>query len=358
MRALRCLRLHAHQHELALLRGEPRLEDRDLVAARRGNAEIGGLAIEKESRDGIARDANAVELAPAQRFDRPRLFRRGLLRERIDIFPRHPLLPDMADRLCDGWRRGWRWREGWWRLLRCLAGGVGYGETAIGTVEIIVLRLRATGGQHHQGRGDKQAENRAKRERSRHRRHFSVAGFARVLTLGSALALAGCGEYQSLRAMGPDEKVDWSAKLDLYSEPGPLGTFFNRRPPPTSIRSSGPYPGPLSEPVPPLIAPEIAEAVVAPSLRALLNPDAEMKLATASMLAATAATGTGVAWQATDASGTVTAAHDVYVSHRGLVCRDLQQQVRKSNQLQSEQVTLCHQDLGDNHILWLPAAPD
>ena len=158
--------------------------------------------------------------------------------------------------------------------------------------------------------------------------------------------------------MGPDEKVDWSAKLDLYSEPGPLGTFFNRRPPPTSIRSSGPYPGPLSEPVPPLIAPEIAEAVVAPSLRALLNPDAEMNLAAASMLAATAATGTGVAWQATDASGTVTAAHDVYVSHRGLVCRDLQQQVRKSDQSQSEQVTLCHQDLGDSHILWLPSAPD
>ena len=193
---------------------------------------------------------------------------------------------------------------------------------------------------------------------SRHRRHHIAAGFARVLTLGGTLALAGCGEYQSLRAMAPDEKTDWSAKLDLYSEPGPLGTFLNRRPPPTQIRASGPYPGPLSAPLPPVIAPEIAEAIVAPPLRGLLDPEARMNLAAASMLAATAATGIGVAWQAAEASGTVTAAHDVYLSQRGLVCRDLRQQVRKSDQSQVEQITLCHQNLGDNHILWLPAAPD
>ena len=354
MRALRCL--HAHQHELALLRGEPRLEDRDLIAAGRRNAEIGSLAIEEESLDGIARQAHAIELAPGERLDRPRFFRGGLLRQRIDIVGRHALFSDMADRLCDARRRGWRWRERWRRLLRGLACRIGHGKAPIGAVEIVILGLRAIRGQRPGG--DEHAQNGAKQETSRHRRHLIATGFARVLTLGGMLALAGCGEYQSMRAMAPDEKTDWSAKLDLYSEPGPLGTLFNRRPPPTQIRSSGPYPGPLSEPLPPVIAPEIAEAVVAPPLRGVLDAEARANLAAASMLAATAATGAGVAWQAADTSGTVTAAHDIYLSRHGLVCRDLRQQVSKSGQSQVEQITLCHQDLGDNHILWLPASPD
>lgn len=359
MRALRCL--DAHQHELALLLGEPRLEDRDLIAPGSRNAEIGRLAIEEESLDGIARHAQAIELAPAERLDRARFFCRGLLRERIDIVSGHALFSDMADRLCDAWGRRWRWRERWRRLLGNLAGRVGAwrGEAAIGAVEIIVLGMRKLGGGRGQGRGGNDpSKNKAKSERARHGGHFNAASIARFLTLGTALALGACGEYQSLSAMSADEKIDWQAKLQQYSEPGPLGTFFNRRPPAISIRASGPYPGPLSEPVPPLIAPEIADAVVAAPLRVALNPDARMNLAAASMLAATAATGTAVAWKAADAGGTVVPARDVYLSHHGLVCRDLQQQLQKSDHSQAEQITLCRADLGDGHVLWLPGSPD
>ena len=76
------------------------------------------------------------------------------------------------------------------------------------------------------------------------------------------------------------------------------------------------------------------------------------------MLAASAATGTAVSWQTADAGGIVVPARDVYLSQRGLICRDLQQQVHKPDQSQIEQVTLCHEDLGDNRIPWLPGSPD
>jgi hypothetical protein len=181
---------------------------------------------------------------------------------------------------------------------------------------------------------------------------------ARFLTLAALCAIAACGEYDSLKGVDSTDQIDWSAKVEEYSQPGPLGTLFNRRPPGTRIRTSGPYPGPLSEPLPPLIAPDIAASVIAPPLLPSLGAEARMSLASASMVAASASTGIGVTWQATDMSGTVTPAHDVYLSHHGLVCRDLQQQVRKSEQSQSAQITLCHQDIGDSHVFWLPASPD
>ncbi len=110
--------------------------------------------------------------------------------------------------------------------------------------------------------------------------------------------------------------------------------------------------------MPPVIAPEIADAVIAAPLLVSLNPEARMNLATASMLAATAATGTAVSWKAADAGGAVVPARDPYVSPHGLICRDLQQQVQKSDQTQLEQITLCHEDIGNSHFLWLPGSPD
>ncbi len=191
-----------------------------------------------------------------------------------------------------------------------------------------------------------------------HRRHHSAASIARLITLGATLGLAACGEYDSLKGMNASDRIDWSAKLDQYSQPGPLGTLFNRKPPAVSIRASGAYPNPLGEPVPPIITPDIADQVVAEPLLESLNSEGRMSLAAASKLAASAATGTAVSWQTADAGGTVVPARDVYLSHRGLICRDLQQQVRKPDQSQVAQVTLCHQDLGDNRILWLPGSPD
>lgn len=180
------------------------------------------------------------------------------------------------------------------------------------------------------------------------------------MALCAALLLAGCGEYDSLKRVDSYDQIDWSAKLDEYSQPGPLGTLFNRKPPPVWIRASGPYPGPLSEPGPSLLSAEMVDQVVAEPLRASLSADARANLAQASLLAASAATGTSVAWKAagTDTSGTVVPARDVYRSHRGLVCRDLRQQVQKRESAQVAQVTLCREDRGDAHIVWLPGSAD
>ncbi len=170
--------------------------------------------------------------------------------------------------------------------------------------------------------------------------------------LGGGLALAACAQFDSLK------QTDWSAQFDQLNQPGPLGALIDRKPPPVLIRTSGPYPGPLSEPVPPLISPDVAEQVVAEPLRAALAADARMSMAQASMMAASAATGTPVSWKAADASGTVTPARDAYYSHRGHVCRDLQQLVQELNGLAAEQITLCRTDIGDNRVLWLPGSPD
>ncbi len=171
--------------------------------------------------------------------------------------------------------------------------------------------------------------------------------------------LAACGEYDSMRGLSFDfDKIDWLGKLDQYSEPGPLGTLTNRKPPPVLIRASGPYPGPLSEPLSPVIAADLADQIVAEPFRAALNAEARMNLAQASMTAASAATGTSVAWKAAATSGAVVPARDVYLSHRGLVCRDLQQEVQTAEGPAAAQVTLCREDFGDNRILWRPGSAD
>jgi len=356
MRAL--LGLLAHQHGLPLFRRKPRLKDRALIGLCRGDAELGRLAIKSVSRNGIARDADAVELAPGQGLDRARLSGGRMFLDRVNIVGRRLLQPNVADRLLDGWCRRW-WRRQWWgRLSRHFACRIGRGKAAVGAVEIIVLGVRQAW--HPQGPGngnDNRSKSGARHDFTRYR-HDTVGLLARFLTLAALCTIAACGEYDSLKGLDSTGQIDWSAKIDEYSQPGPLGTFFNRRPPVTRIRTSGPYPGPLSEPIPPLIAPDIADSVIAPPLLPSLGAEARMSLASASMVAASASTGAGVAWQATDMSGTVTPAHDVYLSHHGLVCRDLQQQVRKSEQSQIAQITLCHQDIGDSHVFWLPASPD
>jgi surface antigen len=352
------LSLLAHQHKLALFRRQPRFKDRALIALRGGNAELRGIAIEKIGGDRIARDYDAIELAPRERLDRARLFRSRAPLERADILLRDLLQPDPADHLFDRWRRDRRRGERWWRLLGNLARRIGRGEATIGAVEIIVLGMRGVRAWHGRSHGSDQSEHKAKRETAQHGRHHSAASIARLLTLGTALTLAACGEYDSLKGMHSTDEIDWPAKVEQYSQPGPLGTLFNRKPPAVSIRNSGPYPGPLSEPVPPIIAPEIADVVVAAPLRVALNAEARMNLATASMLAATATTGTPVSWKSADANGAVVPARDAYLSHHGLICRDLRQQVQKSDQSLIEQVTLCHEDIGDSHFLWLPGSPD
>ena len=185
-----------------------------------------------------------------------------------------------------------------------------------------------------------------------HSQHHSAASDTRLMTLGAALMLAACGQLDTF------SQLDWPTQVEMLKQPGPLGMLFDRRPPAVWIRAGGPYPGPLSEPVQPLIAPDVADQVVAAPLRALLTPEARLNLAKASMLAASAATGTEVTWKSADASGAVAPARDVYLSHRGLVCRDLQQGMQKADRKQIAQVTLCHEDLGDNRVLWLPGLPD
>ena len=235
----------------------------------------------------------------------------------------------------------------------------GFFEAAIGSIDTVELSLRRASGERC---GDDASQRAAKPKVKNffrtHRFDHTATSLRRFLALGAMLALTACGEYDSLRAGPPLDEIDWVAKMDEYSQPGPLGIFFNRRPPPVWIRHSGPYPGPLSEPIAPLIAPDIAEAIVAPPLRPSLTQEGRINLAAASMQAASAATGTAVAWRSPDASGAVTPARDIYRSHRGHICRDLQQRVEKGNRAQAEQITLCREDLGDNRILWLPGSPD
>jgi len=179
-----------------------------------------------------------------------------------------------------------------------------------------------------------------------HRRHHSAASAAPLIALAAALALSACGGLSGSLPQGP------------------LGALADRAPPPIAILAGASYPNPLSEPVPPLITAEVADAVVGETLRLSLTPDGRVSLAQASMRAAAAATGAVVAWQAADPKGTpvlagsVVPVRDVYRSHRGHICRDLQQMVQRPDGPQVEQVTLCRADLGDNRVLWLPGAPD
>lgn len=140
--------------------------------------------------------------------------------------------------------------------------------------------------------------------------------------------------------------------------PGFLGALIDRPPPTVQVKASGPYPSPLSDPLPPLLTADMADQIVAEPLRVSLGPEARLSLAEASERAAAAATGATVLWQTAGAGGAVVPARDVYRSHRGEICRDLQQQAQTTSGPAINQVTLCHADLGDGRILWLPGSPD
>ncbi len=181
---------------------------------------------------------------------------------------------------------------------------------------------------------------------------------AALIALICASALAGCSQFENIHPFDGLSKIDWSATWERINQPAPLGALINRKPPPVAIRSTSPYPGPLSDAAPPLLSAELADEVVAAPLRANLTPAARMDLAQASMLAAAAATGTAIEWKAADAQGIVAPARDVYISHHGLVCRDLRQTVEKARVAEIAPMTLCREDLGRGGTAWRPATDD
>jgi hypothetical protein len=165
------------------------------------------------------------------------------------------------------------------------------------------------------------------------------------LTLSVALAL-----LLALGACTPFTRPD---------PPGFLGALIDRPPPTVQVQATGPYGDPLAEPVEPLLSTDIADQIVGAPLRSSLSPEARLSLAAASQRAASAMTGATVQWQSTDASGAVVPARDVYRSHRGVICRDLQQQAKRvDGPVTADLVTLCHSDLGDGRVYWLPGSPD
>jgi hypothetical protein len=140
--------------------------------------------------------------------------------------------------------------------------------------------------------------------------------------------------------------------------PGPLGALIDRPAPAVAIAANAAYPNPLADPVPPLLTAQSADAIVAEPLRHRLTPAARASLADASLRAAVVATGTSVQWQSPDASGAIIPVRDPYRSHRGKICRDLQQQTQSTSGTVIDQVTLCRTDGGDGHVYWLPGSPD
>jgi len=149
------------------------------------------------------------------------------------------------------------------------------------------------------------------------------------------------------------------APLARQDPPGLFGALIDRAPPTVQVQATGPYGDPLAEPVEPLLSPDIADQIVGAPLRSSLSPEARLSLAAASLRAASAMTGTIVQWQSAGASGGVVPARDVYRSHRGDICRDLQQEAKTDKgPLKADLVTLCHTDVGDGRVYWLPGSPD
>jgi hypothetical protein len=197
--------------------------------------------------------------------------------------------------------------------------------------------------------------------RPNRRLHHTAAPLGGLAALGAILALAACSESSPIHPFDSAGQVNWTEEFQRINQPGLLGAFIDRRPPAVTIRASGPYPGPLSDTAPPLLTQAMAEAIVAAPLRAGLSPAALMDLARASILAASLATGTSVAWKAADANGTVTPARDVYLSRHGRACRDLRQALDKSSSAQSAEiaaVTLCRPHVGDDRAVWEAGEPD
>jgi surface antigen len=174
-----------------------------------------------------------------------------------------------------------------------------------------------------------------------HCRDHSSNPLTHSAALALLLALGACAPYTR-----PDP-------------PGLLGALFDRAPPAVQVKAAGPYGNSLAEPVSPLLSADIAEQIVGAPLRSTLSPEAKLSLADASMRAAAAQTGTIVQWQSADTSGAAVPARDVYRSHRGFICRDIQQQAKTpEGPALVDLVTLCHSDLGDGRTYWLPGSPD
>jgi hypothetical protein len=173
-----------------------------------------------------------------------------------------------------------------------------------------------------------------------HRGHHSPKPLTRCAAIALFLALGACAPYTR-----PDP-------------PGPLGALLDRAPPGITVAASGPYGNALAEPVPPLLSADIADQIVGQPLRPSLSPAARLSLAQASLTAAAATTGATVLWQSADVAGAVVPARDAYRSHRGEICRDLQQQAQMPDGPALDQVTLCRADLGDGRVYWLPRSPD
>jgi hypothetical protein len=140
--------------------------------------------------------------------------------------------------------------------------------------------------------------------------------------------------------------------------PGLLGALIDRPPPTVLVAANGVYPNPLADPVPPLLTQPVADAIVAEPLRRGLTPTARASIAQASLFAATVPTGTSVPWQSAQLGGTVVPVRDAYRSHRGNICRDLQQETQNAPTPTLDQVTLCRTDGGAGHVYWLPGSPD
>lgn len=172
------------------------------------------------------------------------------------------------------------------------------------------------------------------------------------------LGLAACHDSTPFEG---ETATGWKERPDPQ---GILGWLIDRAPPPVRVKGPPPPAGPLSDPIPPLLPASAADAVVGEELQKFLTPDERQRLAEASELAAATATGTAVVWLAKDsdglvtAEGTVTPARDVYLSHRGYICRDLQQRVDKGDAPRASRVTLCRADLGNGLTLWMPGSPD
>lgn len=147
-------------------------------------------------------------------------------------------------------------------------------------------------------------------------------------------------------------------------QPGYLGRLIDVPPPMPQLVVGGHSGSLLQGSVPPVVPADLADAAVAPPLRAWLTPADRASLASASQHAAVAITGTIVPWQGADgrgqptASGTVMPTGEAYRSQHGPLCRDLRQSVTKDGEPHPQQVTLCRTDEGNGLYLWLLAQAD
>ena len=141
-------RLQYHEQILALLLGQPRLEDRDLIGLGFGHAEHRRRTVEEIGGDRVGWPADTIELAPSERLECPRLLILGMGFEQLPVGRTQLLRANSGKNALDrrpGMDR--RWREGRRRKLGlCRAGRIGSRHTMIGAVEIVELRARRRAG--------------------------------------------------------------------------------------------------------------------------------------------------------------------------------------------------------------------